>query len=283
MAMVEDRLEVPQEKPVRYNELLAPSSNGVVIRLQGVTKTLGGRKVLDNVSLEVHRGETVAIIGGSGAGKSVTLKHIVGLMKPDAGTVTLENVDVSSASAERVEEVRKKIGFVFQNGALLGSVTVYENVALPLREHERLAESEVRRRVEKALALVGLSDAIDKMPSNLSGGMRKRASLARAIIRQPEIILYDEPTSGLDPVMSSIIDDLIVKAREELGVTSIIVTHDMSSVRHVANRVAMLYRGAIYKDAMVDDFMRCEDPLIQQFIKGDPEGPLTEDYARGKR
>jgi phospholipid/cholesterol/gamma-HCH transport system ATP-binding protein len=273
---------VTHESPVSYQHLVG-SPNGVVIRLDRVTKTLGGRRVLSDVSLAVHKGETVAIVGGSGAGKSVTLKHIIGLMKPDSGTVTVEKTDVTAAKTEQLEAIRKKIGYVFQNGALLASISVFENLALPLREHEDLREPEIRKSVERALRLVGLADAIDKMPSDLSGGMRKRASLARAIIRQPEIILYDEPTSGLDPVMSSIIDELTIKAREELGVTSIIVTHDMKSVERVANRVAMLLHGSIYRDCPVKEFMASEDPIVRQFVRGESQGPLTEEYGQGKR
>lgn len=276
----EEHVEVTHDSPVSYKNLVG---NGVVIKLDHVNKTLGGRKILNDVSLEVHKGETVCIVGGSGAGKSVTLKHIIGLMKPDTGSVSVENTVVSRARPEELENIRKKIGYVFQHGALLNSISVYENLALPLREHEKFSEQEMRERVKKALALVGLADAIDKMPSELSGGMKKRASLARAIIRQPEIILYDEPTSGLDPVMSSIIDELTIKAREELGVTSIIVTHDMKSVERVANRVAMLLHGSIYKDAPAEEFLKSEDPIIKQFVKGESQGPLTDEYGQGKR
>ncbi len=273
--------EVLHDQPVSYRNLVG--SNGAVITMQNVNKTLGGRKILNNINLKVNKGETLAIVGGSGAGKSVTLKHIIGLMKPDSGIVKVEDTVVSEGKSEELETIRKKIGYVFQHGALLGSISVFENLALPLREHENLKEEELRKRVEHALGLVGLADAIDKMPSDLSGGMRKRASLARAIIRQPHIILYDEPTSGLDPVMSSIIDKLTIKARNELGVTSIIVTHDMASVARVANRVAMLLRGSIYLDAPVKEFLESEDPIVRQFVRGEPEGPLTDEFGQGKR
>lgn len=277
----EGTVEVFHDNPVSYEKLVP--SNGAVIRLDKVSKSLGGRQVLNELSLEVHKGETLAIVGGSGAGKSVTLKHIVGLLKPDAGNVFVDGVDISTARSKAVEEVRKKIGFVFQNGALLGSIDVYENVAMPLREHERLPEPEILKRVEKALALVGLPDALHKMPSELSGGMRKRASLARAVVRQPEIILYDEPTSGLDPVLSGMINELIIKARKELGVTSIVVTHDIPSVARVANRVVFLRGGAVHFYGTAEEFLKSTDPTIRQFIDGDPDGPLADEYQKGHR
>jgi phospholipid/cholesterol/gamma-HCH transport system ATP-binding protein len=276
----DESVEVSHDNPVSYKNLV---SNGTVIKLDHVNKTLGGRKILNDVSLEVHKGETLCVVGGSGAGKSVTLKHIVGLMKPDSGTVTVENTVVSKAKTDELESIRKKIGYVFQHGALLNSISVFENLALPLREHESITKEEVRKRVEHALSLVGLPDAIDKMPSELSGGMKKRASLARAIIRQPGIILYDEPTSGLDPVFSAIIDKLTNKMRDELSVTSIVVTHDMKSVERIATRVAMLLKGGIYADLPVKEFMASEDPIIRQFVQGESEGPLTDEFGKGKR
>lgn len=276
----DEGVEVSHDNPVNYKNLVG---NGTVIKLDHVSKKLGGRTILNDVTLEVHKGETLCVVGGSGAGKSVTLKHIVGLMKPDSGTVVVDNVTVNKAHSEELEAVRKKMGYVFQHGALLNSISVYENLSLPLREHENISEADIRKRVEHSLSLVGLPDAIHKMPSELSGGMKKRASLARAIIRQPAIILYDEPTSGLDPVFSAIIDKLTIKAREELGVTSIVVTHDMKSVERIANRVAMLLKGSIYADLPVQEFLNSEDPIIKQFVKGESEGPLTDEYGQGKR
>jgi len=235
--------------------------------------------VLDGVSLSVLKGETMSVIGGSGAGKSVTLKHIVGLMKPDRGCVKVDGVDVTNTNHGSLETARRKIGFCFQGSALLNSLSVFENVALPLREHERISEDEVRRRVEEKLALVGLSEAGQKLPSEISGGMKKRVGLARAIIRNPEIILYDEPTAGLDPVMGSTINDLILDMQKKLNVTSVLVTHDMASAFRVSNRIAMLLKGRIVKVGTPAEFRASDDPLVKQFIYGESEGPLTRTPA----
>ncbi|MBI3857424.1 MAG: ABC transporter ATP-binding protein [Planctomycetes bacterium] len=249
------------------------------IELCDLTKSLSGRTVLDGVSLSILKGETLSVIGGSGAGKSVTLKHIVGLMKPDRGCVKVDGVDVTNTNHGSLEAARRKIGFCFQGSALLNSLTVFENVALPLREHERPSEDEIRRRVEEKLALVGLSEAGEKLPAEISGGMKKRVGLARAIIRNPEIILYDEPTAGLDPVMGSTINDLILDMQKKLGVTSVLVTHDMTSAFRVSNRIAMLLKGKIVKVGTPAEFRASSDPLVKQFIFGESEGPLTRTPA----
>ena len=268
---VDAQAMVEHPEPVSLKGMVPP----VMIELRDVHKRLGDRPVLDGVSLQVYKGETLCILGGSGQGKSVTLKHIVGLMQPDRGSVFVENIDITAANCNgHLVEARKKIGFLFQNGALLNSMNVYENVALPLREHERLAEPEIRRRVEEKLKLVGLSEAIEKMPAILSGGMRKRASLARAIVREPDIILYDEPTAGLDPIISATINELIVDLQKKLGVTSILVTHDMSSAFRVSDRMAFLWKGKILKIGTKDDFKNCDDPMVKQFVFGESEGPL---------
>lgn len=253
--------------------------NEAAVELCDLTKQLGNRTVLDGVNLAVLKGETLSVIGGSGAGKSVTLKHIVGLMKPDHGCVKVQGVDVTSGNPEALEVARRKIGFCFQGSALLNSLSVFENVALPLREHEALDESLLRRRVEEKLALVGLADAGSKLPSEISGGMKKRVGLARAIIRNPEIILYDEPTAGLDPVMGTAINDLILDMQKKLNVTSILVTHDMSSAFRVSNRIAMLVKGRIVKLGTPEEFRATDDPMVQQFIYGESEGPLTRPGA----
>ncbi|HLY08534.1 MAG TPA: ABC transporter ATP-binding protein [Planctomycetota bacterium] len=249
------------------------------IELCDLTKDLGGRPVLDGVNLAILKGETMSVIGGSGAGKSVTLKHIVGLMKPDRGVVKVNGTDISGGTPGALQEARRKIGFCFQGSALLNSLSVFENVALPLREHETVDDREIRRRVEEKLALVGLADAGQKLPAEISGGMKKRVGLARAIIRNPEIILYDEPTAGLDPVMGTAINDLILDMQKKLGVTSVLVTHDMTSAFRVSNRIAMLVKGRIVKLGTPEEFRASTDPLVQQFIFGESEGPLTRPGA----
>jgi len=267
---------LPHPEPVAYRSMMPPA----VIELTDLHKTLGDRPVLDGVSLQVFRGETLCIIGGSGAGKSVTLKHIVGLLRPDRGRVRVDGVEVTTAGPTLLGTVRKKIGFLFQGAALLNSLTVFENVALPLREHEELAEAEVRSRVMERLELVHLADAAGKLPGDLSGGMKKRAGLARAIVRDPGIILYDEPTAGLDPVIASTINDLILEMQRRLKVTSVLVTHDMSSCFRVSSRIAMLLRGRIHKVGRPDELKSSDDPAIRQFVHGESEGPLTRESNR---
>ena len=249
------------------------------VELVDLSRKLGARMVLDGVNLAILKGETMSVIGGSGAGKSVMLKHIVGLMKPDRGCVKVNGIDISGGDHEALEAARRKIGFCFQGSALLNSLSVFENVALPLREHETLDEAEIRKRVEEKLALVGLADAGSKLPAEISGGMKKRVGLARAIIRNPEIILYDEPTAGLDPVMGTAINDLILDMQKKLQVTSVLVTHDMSSTFRVSNRIAMLVKGRIIKLGTPAEFRASNDPMIQQFIYGESEGPLTRQGA----
>jgi phospholipid/cholesterol/gamma-HCH transport system ATP-binding protein len=260
---------------------MAPVDAGadVAIELDELSKSLGGRVILDRVSLKILRGETLCIIGGSGAGKSVTLKHVVGLLMPDSGTVRVLGVDIARAGPKDLESVRRRIGFCFQGSALLNSLSVFENVALPLREHERLAEEEIRRRVQEKLDLVGLGDAGHKLPAEISGGMKKRVGFARAIVRDPAILLYDEPTAGLDPVMGSTINDLILSLQRKLGVSSVLVTHDMSSTFRVADRIAMLLKGRVVKIGTPKEFKESPDPMIQQFIYGESEGPLTRERA----
>lgn len=262
---------VSHPEPVSYRTLVAAPA----IELCDLTKMLSGRPVLDGVNLTIMKGETMSVIGGSGAGKSVTLKHIVGLMTPDRGSVKVDGTDITHTNHGSLEQARRKIGYCFQGSALLNSLSVFENVALPLRENERLGEAEIRRRVDEKLALVGLADAGGKLPAEISGGMKKRVGLARAIIRNPAIILYDEPTAGLDPVMGSAINDLILDMQKKLEVTSVLVTHDMTSAFRVSNRIAMLLKGRIVKIGTPDEFRASDDPLVKQFIYGESEGPLT--------
>lgn len=238
-----------------------------MIRLQNVTKILGQRRVLDGINLEVRKGETLFIVGPSGTGKSVTLKHMVRLMTPDEGTITVDGEVISEASGSKLEKMRDKFGVLFQGGALLEWLNVAENVALPLREKTKLAEDEIQAKVMEKLAMVGLEKDTEKFPSEISGGMRKRVGLARAIVTNPEIILYDEPTSGLDPVSSRMIDRLIDHLKNELGVTSVVVTHDLHSALSIGTRIAMLSGGKIVELAEPAAFVKSQSEEVQQFLE----------------
>jgi phospholipid/cholesterol/gamma-HCH transport system ATP-binding protein len=246
-----------------------------MIELDGVHKRLGGLDVLRGVDLTVEQGETMVIIGRSGSGKSVTLKHMIGLMVPDRGTVRVDGSEWAGLGKGGTFELRRRFGVLFQSGALLNWMTVYDNVALPLREHTDLSDEQIAETVREKLALVDLVDHADKTPSDISGGMKKRAGLARAIVMDPEILLYDEPTSGLDPVLSSTINELINNVKHELGVTSVVVTHDMSSAYAIADRIAMLYEGAVIQVGTPDEIRGSDNPVVHQFVKGLTEGPIT--------
>ena len=237
-----------------------------MIRFDKVVKRMGGHTVLDGLSFEVRTGEVFVIVGPSGTGKSVTLKHIVGLLKPNAGSVWIDDVCISEASGARLERLRERFGYLFQGGALLGWMTVAENVALPLYEKTDLSSDEIAKRVQETLEMVELGDAGDKMPSEISGGMQKRAGLARAIVRRPEIVLYDEPTSGLDPVTSRTIDRLIQHLNKDLNVTSVVVTHDMQSALSIGHRVAMLHGGRFVEVETPRAFVASACPEAQQFL-----------------
>lgn len=238
-----------------------------MIRLENVIKTLGTRRVLDGVNLEVRKGETMVIVGPSGTGKSVTLKHMVRLLTPDEGRVMVGEDVVSEASGERLEKIRSRFGVLFQGGALLEWLSVGENVALPLREKTRMVEAEIEQKVIEKLKMVGLEADVDKFPSEISGGMRKRVGLARAIVLNPEIILYDEPTSGLDPVSSRTIDKLIDALRQELGVTSVVVTHDLHSALSIGTRIAMLMDGHIVELAEPSAFVNSDQEEVRLFLE----------------
>jgi len=244
------------------------------IVIDAVHKSLGSRQVLRGVSLNVAAGESVAIIGRSGTGKSVLLKHVVGLMVPDAGTVRVDGVDVPSLGTNDLLELRKMMGMLFQGGALFDSMSVGENVGLPLREHTKVDETQVELVVKEKLHLVGLEGVQDLRPSSLSGGMKKRAALARALALNPKIMLYDEPTTGLDPITSDLINRLIRRLQERLGITSIAVTHDMKSAYHIADRIAMLHEGRIHAVGTPAEIQSSTDPAVRQFIEGSAEGPL---------
>lgn len=246
-----------------------------VIRLHDVWKRLGSKDVLRGVALDVNRGESVVIIGRSGTGKSVILKHIVGLLRPDRGEVRVDGIEVPSLSERDLLELRERMGMLFQGGALFDSLSVGENVGLPLREHTPMPEAQVELVVKEKLTLVGLDGVQPMRPANLSGGMKKRAALARALALNPKIMLYDEPTTGLDPITADLINRLIRRLQERLGITSIAVTHDMRSAYHIADRIAMLHEGRIHAVGSPADIQATRDPIVRQFIEGSSEGPLA--------
>ena len=238
-----------------------------MIQFQDVHKAFDANRVLDGFTLDVRDGETMVIIGYSGSGKSVALKHVVGLLHPDAGDVIVDGRAVSTLDRSGLTEVRRDIGFVFQFAALFDSMTVADNVALGLVRRD-LSDEDIAERVREALALVDLTGTDDRYPAELSGGMRKRVGIARAIALRPRYILYDEPTTGLDPVTSAVMDQLMVRTREHLGVTGIVVTHDLRSAYTVGDRIAMLYEGRVRQVAAVSDIRETDDPVVRQFIEG---------------
>ena len=240
-----------------------------MIRFENLHKAFGDKQVLAGLTLEVQDGETMVVIGYSGTGKSVALKHIVGLLDPDAGDVLVDGRAVSTLDRDALNALRREIGYVFQFAALFDSLTVAENVALGLRRRG-LDDDEIAERVTEALALVDLTGAGERYTSELSGGMRKRVGIARAIALRPRYILYDEPTTGLDPVTSAVIDRLMVRTREHLGVTGVVVTHDMRSAYTVGDRIAMLYEGRIRQVGTVAEVQETDDPVVRQFIEGRP-------------
>lgn len=237
-----------------------------MIKFENVTKRFGTKTVLNNVSYEVKKGEIFVIVGPSGTGKSVSLKHMVHLLTPDEGRVLVAGEDISHADGMALEKMREHFGYLFQGGALLAWLSVADNVALPLREKTSMSEAEIQKKVMETLELVELAGDADKMPSEISGGMQKRAGLARAIIRDPEIVLYDEPTSGLDPVMSRHIDRLIADLNRKLGVTSVVVTHDLNSALSIGHRVAMLKAGRIVEISTPEEFRSSSNPEVREFL-----------------
>ncbi len=241
------------------------------IVLKDIHKAFGSNRVLKGFSLEVSPGETLAVVGQSGTGKSVALKHVVGLLKPGRGEVWVDGVNVGGLELEELYEVRRNVGYVFQFAALFDSLTLGENVALGLWRVPGMTEAAIRTRVEECLALVELEGYEDRYPAQLSGGQKKRAGLARAIATQPDYLLYDEPTTGLDPVTTTVIDRLIIRTREELNVTSVVITHDMESAYRVADRIGMLYNGVIRFMGTAEEIKACPDPVVKGFIEGKPE------------
>lgn len=248
------------------------------ISLRNVHKGFGPKKVLQGVDLDVAPGESVAIIGGSGTGKSVTLKCVLGLLTPDAGSITVDGVEMTNASRADREAMLAKTGMLFQGAALFDSLSVWENVAFGLIEGQGMKPAKARDLAIARLSDVGLgSEIADMSPSSLSGGMQKRVGLARAIATEPEILFFDEPTTGIDPIMGDVINDLIVKCTRELGASAMTITHDMASARKIADRVAMLYQGKIIWQGPVSEIDRSDNPYLQQFVAGDIEGPLELD------
>jgi phospholipid/cholesterol/gamma-HCH transport system ATP-binding protein len=246
-----------------------------VIRIRGLKKRLSSRPVLDGVDLDVPDGETVVVMGPSGTGKSVLLKHIVGLMTPDEGSIEVDGEDVVNMKEADLDRVRQRFGMLFQGAALFDSLTVGENVGLGLREHTSMGGTAIRARVAERLEWVGLEDIQNQKPASLSGGMRKRVGLARAIAMDPQFILYDEPTTGLDPIMADAIDQLIRSLQKRMGVTSVVVTHDIPSAYKVADRIAMLYQGRMVFQGTPDEVRNTKDPLVRQFIDGSSQGPIV--------
>jgi len=246
-----------------------------MIELKDIYKSFEGKDVLRGVNLKVKKGDSVVVIGGSGSGKSVLLKHIIGLLIPDSGTVIIDSTDLSELNEDGLHDIRKKFGMLFQSAALFDSMKVWENVGFGLKRHTHLTDTEIKETAVQKLKMVGLVGVEDVMPSELSGGMRKRVGLARAIAMTPEILLYDEPTTGLDPIMADAINDLIIKMREELHVTSVTITHDMKSAYKIADTIAMLYNGVIIAEGSPVEIEHTSDPVVRQFVEGSATGPIV--------
>ena len=250
----------------------------VKIDLQRISKAFGEKTVLDGLDIAIYEGESVVILGGSGSGKSVLLKHMIGLLRPDSGRVVVDGVDIETLGEREITGFRRRFGMSFQEGALFDSMTVFENVAFALRRAKR-PKDEIAARVAECLEMVHLEGAEAKMPAELSGGMRRRVGFARAIALEPKILLFDEPTTGLDPVMKAVIDELILELQQKLGSTAVSITHDMDSAFRIAERIAMLHRGRIIAYAPPAEFRASPDPRVQQFIQGLATGPLTDEIV----
>ena len=242
--------------------------------IQNISKSFNRQKVLDSVNFQINRGESIVIIGQSGGGKSVLLKHLIFLMEPDEGKIIFDNIDTSELRTSEKAQLRKRMGMLFQSAALFDSMTVGENVGLALKESRKFKQPEIDEIVFEKLEMVGLKEAAEKFPSELSGGMRKRVGLARAIASNPEVLLYDEPTTGLDPITGDMINELIVELSEKLKVTSVAVTHDMNSALKIADRVMMLYQGQIAFKGSPQQLRETDDPIVKQFITGSSHGPI---------
>ena len=258
-----------------------------MIKVENLYKSFETKKVLQGVSLEVKDGETLVIIGGSGTGKSILLKNLVGLIKPDSGKIIIDDIDVTKTHKKNLREIQKKIGFLFQEAALFDSLTIEENVSFGMKNLTNLSEEEMKKRVSSCLNMVGLSSDIEKLkPSALSGGMKKRVGLARSIAYQPKYIFYDEPTTGLDPIMSDVIGELIIHLKKELKVSSIVVTHDMNSAYKIADRIIMLYLGKVIFEGTVEKLKQTianpksvNDKMLKQFVDGSSVGPIPVEMS----
>ncbi len=246
-----------------------------MIKVVDLYKSFGNKPVLRGVNLHIEKGESMVVIGGSGCGKSVLMKHVIGLLKADSGEVLIEGEDITHMSEKQLSRLRKNFGMLFQLAALFDSMYVWENVGFSLIEHTDLSEKEIRELVAQKLEMVGLSGVEDLKPAELSGGMKKRVGLARAIAMEPRILLYDEPTTGLDPIMADAINDLIIDMQRKLQVTSLAITHDMVSAYKIADRIAMLYEGKIIEVGTPDEIKNTANPIVKQFITGSAVGPIT--------
>ena len=248
-----------------------------VISLRGVTKAFGSHTVLSDVTFDVPKGKTTAILGPSGTGKSVLLKNIIGLLRPDAGEIWVDGEQIVGMKDKDLYRIRRKFGVLFQDGALFGSMTLYDNIAFPLREHTRKGEKEIRELVHKNAELVGLMDHLRKLPGEVSGGMKKRAGLARALVMEPDIVLFDEPDSGLDPVRVAYLDELVRKSQAETGATFFIITHNIASVMRTADYMGILFRSKLVRFASKEEMRTSDNPIIRQFLTGKAAGPIGMD------
>jgi phospholipid/cholesterol/gamma-HCH transport system ATP-binding protein len=250
-----------------------PDSSAVV-EVANLSRKFGDRTVIDNLSFKIHRGETMVIMGGSGCGKSTLLRHIIGVMKPTAGSVKIFGEEITTMNDREIADVRRRFGMLFQSGALLASLTVGENVALPLEQHTDFSAEEILEIVTRRLQAVGLNGFENLKPAEISGGMRKRVGLARALALDPELLFSDEPTSGLDPIMTAVVDKLTLELTHGEGMTAVVVTHDMTSAFRIATRMIMLGRGTIIAQGTPDEIRTSPNPEVQQFINGEPDGPM---------
>lgn len=257
-----------------YELTEADRAEDAIIQVRDLHKSFKGREVLHGISLDIPRGEIFVIIGGSGSGKTVLLKHLIGLIRPDRGRILVEGADITRLDDRQLNEVRKRFGMLFQEAALFDSMSVFDNVAFPLREHTKLPNDQIRERVTTKLAQVGLTGAEGKMPSELSGGMRKRVGLARALALEPDIVLFDEPTTGLDPITTDVVNRLIQKTHEALGLTFVVISHDIAGAFRIAHRIAMLFKGDIIEVGTPEEIQASPNPMVQQFITGSAEGPI---------